>query len=104
MDSDGLPAGFHNIFHKTNVRGHHNSLEKLEQSLRDAGQQGGNCENTCLRFQPSEGLKNLRALTVTISQNHRQEIRVWKIERLNAQLGHAKNWRTLRSMQFATNG
>ena len=85
--------------------------------MRDAGQQGGNCENTYLRFRPSEGLKNLRAqrretrdaqlrksLTFTIRKNHRQEVRVWKIERLNAQLGHARNWRTLRSMQFATKG
>ena len=96
-------------------RGHHTSLEALQRSFRDAGQQGGNCENTYLRFRPSEGLKNLRvqrretrdarlrkSLTFTIRKNHRHEVRVWKIERLNAQLGHAKNWRTLRSMQFAT--
>ena len=92
-------------------------LEGLERSLRDAGQKGGNCENTYLRFRPSEGLNNLKArrretrdaqlrksLTFTIRKNHRQEVRVWKIERLNAQLGHAKNWRTLRSMPFATKG
>ena len=117
LDSDGLPARFHNILHRNKIRGHHNSLEGHERSLRDAGQQGGNCENTYLRLRPSEGLKNLRAqrretrdaqlrksLTFTIRKNHRQEVRVWKIERLNAQLGHAKNWRTLRNMQFATKG
>ena len=103
LDSDGLPARFHNILHRNKIRGHHNSLEGLERSLRDAGQQGGNCENTYLRFRPSEGLKNLRAqrretrdaqlrksLTFTIRKNHRQEVRVWKIERLNAQLGTCK--------------
>ena len=42
--------------------------------------------------------------TFTIRKNHKQEVRVWKIERVNAQLGHARNWRTLRSMQFATKG
>ena len=40
----------------------------------------------------------------TIRKNQKQEVRVWKIERVNAQLGHARNWRTLRSMQFATKG
>ena len=117
LDPDGLPARFHNILHRNKIRGHRNSLGGLERSLRDAGQQGGNCETTYLRFRPSEGLKNLRAqrretrdaqlrksLTFTIRKNHRQEVRVWKIERLNAQLGHARNWRTLRSMQFATKG
>ena len=113
LKSDGLPARFHNIIHKNKIRGHHNSLDWLDRSLRDAGQQGGNCDNTYLRFRPSEGLKNLRAqrretrdaqlrksLTFTIRKNHG----VWKIERLNAQLGHARNWRTYRSMQFATTG
>ena len=79
-------ARFHNILHRNKIRGHHNSLEGLERSLRDAGQQGGNSENTYLRFRPSEGLKNLRAqrretrdarlrksLTLTIRKNHRQE-------------------------------
>ena len=80
------------------ILGHQTSLEGLERSLRDAaGQQGGNCENTYLRFRPSEVLKNLRAqrretrdaqlrksLTFTIRKNHRQEVRVWKIERVNA--------------------
>ena len=99
------------------VRGLHNSLEGLERSLRDAGQQGDNRENTYLRFQPSDGLKRLRAerratrdtqlrksLTFSIRKNHRQEIRAWKTERLNAQLGRARNWQTLRNMQFATTG
>ena len=92
LDSDGLPARFHNILHRNKIRGHHNSLEGFERSLRDAGQQGGNCENTYLRFRPSEGFKNLRAqrretrdaqlrrsLTFTFRKNHRQEVRVWKI-------------------------
>ena len=117
LDSNGLPAKFHNILRMNKVRGQHNSLEGLERSLRDAGQQGGNRENTYLRFQPSDGLKRLRAqrratmdtqlrksLTFSSRKNHRQEIRAWKTERLNAQLGHAKNWQTLRKMQFATTG
>ena len=117
LDSNGLPAKFHNILRMNKVRGQHNSLEGLERSLRDAGQQGGNRENTYLRFQPSDGLKRLRAqrratrdtqlrksLTFSIRKNHRQEIRAWKSERLNGQLGHAKNWQTLRKMQFATTG
>ena len=117
LDSNGLPAKFHNILRMNKVRGLHNSLEGLERSLRDAGQQGGNRENTYLRFQPSDGLKRLRAerratrdtqlrksLTFSIRKNHRQEIRAWKTERLNAQLGRAKNWQTLRKMQFATTG
>ena len=99
------------------VRGHHNSLERLQGSLRDAGQPGGNHENTYLRFQPSDGLKSLRAqrraishaqlrksFTFTIRKNHTQEIRAWKTKRFNAQLGHAKNWQTFRNMQFATKG
>ena len=45
-----------------------------------------------------------KSLTFTIRKNHRQKVRIWKIERLNAQLGHARNWRTLRNMQFATKG
>ena len=70
-----------------------------------------------LLFQPSDGLKRLRAqrratrdaqlrksLTLSIRKNHTQKIRAWKTERLNAQLGHAKNWQTLRKMQFATTG
>ena len=117
LDSDGLPARDHNILHRNTIRGHHTSLEGLERSLRDAGHQGGNCENIHLRFRPWEVFQNLRAqrretkdaqlrksLTFTIRKNHRQEARIWKIERLNAQLGHARNWRTLRSMQFATKG
>ena len=61
LDSNGLPAKFHNILRMNKVRGLHNSLEGLERSLRDAGQQGGNRENTYLRFQPSGSLKRLRA-------------------------------------------
>ena len=117
LDSDGLPARDHNILHRNTIRGHHTSLEGLERSLKDAGHQGGNCENIHLRFRPWGVFQNLRAqrretkdaqlrksLTFTIRKNHRQKVRIWKIERLNAQLGHARNWRTLRSMQFATKG
>ena len=61
LDSNSLPAKFHNILRMKKVQGRHNSLEGLERLLRDAGQQGGNRENTYLRLQPSDGLKRLRA-------------------------------------------
>ena len=74
LDSNGLPAKFHNIFRMNKVRGQHNSLEWLERSLKDA-RQGGNRENTYLRFQPSGGLERLRAQRRVTRDTHRQEIR-----------------------------
>ena len=49
----------HYIIRMNEVGGQHNSLEGLERSLGDAGQQRGNCENTYLRLQPSNCVKSL---------------------------------------------
>ena len=52
LDSNGLLEKFHNIVRVNKVGGEDKSLEGLARTLRDAGQQRSNCDNTYLRFGP----------------------------------------------------
>ena len=109
LDEHGHPTSYQQHIREMIASSSTSTANDLENMLVTAGVKHGTSRRQRIAFTPSEHLQNLRVLrrqaveqhlrktlSLQIRQIHRQELRQWKSNQLNAFLSNPNRWKNFR--------